>query len=319
MGVYIKKLENYPIGVCGTALSFLTLSNAYGAIHIDFLKPIAVVFGFAAIFLMILKLIFQPRSIINDLKNPVAGSFYTTVDMATFLIAAYFHKSYPVITSWIWIICVVIHFTLVIIYTILRLKNHKFSEVLPSWYTTYVGIVVGAIVSKGMGDERLALFMLYFGTFSYLVCYPFMLYKIFTKKFTKAQIATTGVMAAPGGLAVAGFITLYKEINIYFLSFLIILLIFNVLIAYYFASKLFRQKFTPALAAFTFPLAISSLATYKVVGYFRAHNLAGLEFFRVIALIEIIIISAIIAYVIINFLILFVKAVRDCSKSNAIA
>ena len=311
MSAYMKKLENYPIGICGTALAFITVSNAYGVLDIHFIKPFAIFFAFPVIALMILKLILKPKSVIKDLKNPISGSFYTTVDMSTFLIAAYFHKSYPVFTSRLWLFAVIVHFTLVAIYTFLRIKRHKFSEVLPCWYTTYVGIVVGAIVSKGMGHDTLALFMLYFGTVSYLVCYPFMLYKIFAKKFTKDQLATTGVMAAPGGLAVAGFLSLYKELNIYFLWFLIILLVINVVIVYYSASKLFRQKFTPALAAFTFPLAISSLATCKAVKYFRAHDFAALPYLEVISIIEIVVISAIVAYVLINFLIMFYKALTE--------
>lgn len=316
MKKYIDKLGNYPIGICGSALAFLTVSNTYKMIHIDFIKPIAVYFGIIVIALMLLKLIFKPKKIVEDLKNPIAGSFYTTVDMATFLIIAYFHKSFPVTTTTIWYIAVILHFTLIIIYTILRLKNHKFSEVMPSWYTTYVGIIVGALVSEGMGNEKIALFMLYFGTTAYLVCYPFMLYKIFTKKFYDNQLATIGVMAAPGGLAVAGFLTLYKEVNIYFLSFLIILLLFNVLIAYYYASKLFRRKFTPALAAFTFPLAISALASYKVVAYFRIHNFRLTQVLNIISTIELIVISLIVLYVIINFIILFFKALGECSRAN---
>lgn len=311
MKEYIKKLENYPIGICGSALGFITLSNAYGVIDIHFLKPIAIYFAIFVIALMLIRLVLFPKSIWSDLKNPVAGSFYTTVDMASFLIAAYFHKSNPVFAAALWITCVVVHFTLVAIYTFFRLKNHKFSEVIPSWYVTYVGIVTGTLVSKGMGYDGLAMFMLYFGTVAYLVCYPFMLYKIFTGKLTKAQLATTGIMAAPGGLAVGGFITMYKEINPYFLGFLVILMIFNVLIVYYFANKLFRNGFIPGFAAFTFPLAVSTLATYKLVGYLKVHDSALVGPFKIIAMIELIVTSAIIAYVIINFIILFFKAIAS--------
>lgn len=311
MKEYIKKLENYPIGVCGTALGFITLTNAYGVIGINFIKPIAIYFAIVVILLKLIKLFAHPRSIIADLRNPIAGSFYTTVDMATFLIAAYFHKSYPKFAAGLWLFAVIVHFILVIIYTYYRFKNHKFSEVIPSWYVTYVGIVTGTLVSKGMGYDSLAMFMLYFGTVAYLGCYPFMLYKIFTKKLTKAQITTTGIMAAPGGLAVAGFITMYKEINIYFLSFLIIAMLFNVLIVYYFVNKLFRNGFVPGFAAFTFPLAVSTLATYKVVGYLKVHSLGFVGLFKGIAMVELIVTSCIIAYVLINFLILFFKAIAS--------
>lgn len=312
---YIKKLENYPIGICGSALGFITLSSSYGIIHIDFIKPIAIYFGLIVIALMLLRLFLYPKSIIKDLRNPIAGSFYTTVDMASFLIAAYFHKSYPRFAAGLWLFCVIIHFILVAIYTYYRLKNHKFSEVIPSWYVTYVGIVTGTLVSKGMGYDSIAMFMLYFGTIAYLACYPFMLYKIFTKKLTKEQITTTGIMAAPGGLAVAGFITMYKDINIYFLWFLIIAMIFNVLIVYYFINKLFRNGFVPGFAAFTFPLAVSTLATYKVVDYFKVHSLGFVELFKIIAMVELIVVSFVITYVIINYLILFFKAIASVKNS----
>lgn len=308
---YIKKLENYPIGICGSVLGLVTLSNAYGSVGIHFLKPIAIYFAIFVIALMVLRLILFPRSIWSDLKNPIAGSFYTTIDMTSFLIAAYFYKTNPVFAAGLWITCVVIHFVLVAIYTFFRLKNHKFTEVIPSWYVTYVGIVTGTLASKGMGYDGLAMFMLYFGTVTYLSCYPFMLYKIFAKKLTKAQLTTTGIMAAPGGLAVGGFITMYKNINPYFLGFLVILMLFNILIVYYFAVKLFKNGFVPGFAAFTFPLAVSTLASYKLVGYLKIHDSALVGPFKIISMIELVITSVIIAYVIINYIILFFKVIAS--------
>ncbi|MGL5614705.1 MAG: TDT family transporter [Sarcina sp.] len=320
MNAYIKKLENYPIGACGTALGFITLSNAWGSVGVNFLKPIAVYLAIIIIVLKLIKLFMHPRAIIADLKNPIAGSFYTTVDMASFLIAAYFHGKYPDFARGLWLFCVIVHFTLVGIYTFFRLKNHKFSEVIPSWYVTYVGIVTGTLVGHGMGFPNLSKFMLYFGLVAYIGCYPFMLYKIFTKKLTKAQITTTGIMAAPGGLVVGGLVTVYKYVNPYILGIFIVLMIFNVLIVYYFVGKLFKNGFVPGFAAFTFPLAVSTLATYKVVGYFKAQHMVNLVGpFKIIAMIELIVTSCVIAYVLINFIVIFFKAIGAAHKERIAA
>lgn len=310
MKKYISMLENYPIGMMGAGLGFVTLANAYASQHVGFLRIYAIYFEIIAAILMLSRFIIFPKSIWKDLKNPVAASFYGTIDMGLFLVAAYYHHRFPSVTGGLWVFCVLLHCTFIVIYSFFRIKNHNFSEVIPSWFVTYVGIATGAMTYLGLGNVEVAKATAYFGTVSYLVLYPFMLYKIFFKKIEEPKITTVGIIGAPAALVLGALMSVYKDINIYFFWFLVITLLFNILIAYYFAIKLFFKKFNPGLAAFTFPLAVSTLVTFKADLYLKHHGMGGIGIFKIIGYIELIITTIIIAYVIINFFILFYKSAK---------
>ena len=310
MKKYINMLENYPIGMMGLGLSIVTLANVYASQHILNFRSYAILFEIIAIILMLLKFIIFPKSVWKDLRNPVPASFYGTIDMGLFLVAAYYHDKFPNLTSGLWIACIILHCAFISIYSFFRIKNHKFSEVIPSWFVTYVGIASASMTYSNLGSVNIAKAIAYFATFCYLILYPFMLYKIFFKKIDKCRISTVGIIGAPAALVLGALTTVFNNINLYFLYFLIITLLFNLLIVYYFIFKLFFKKFTLGLAAFTFPLAVSTLVTFKVSLYLKSHALYGTELLKVIGFIELIIATIVIIYVTIMYFIFFYKSAK---------
>lgn len=312
MKKYLNKLENYPIGICGTILGLVTVSNAWAINKVTFLKPISIALAIIIIGLMAIRLVIFPTKIANELKNPVAGSFYPTIDMSLFLIASFIQPNSPKLASALWLFAAILHFGLIISYTFFRLKNRNFSEVIPSWFVVYVGLITGSLASKGMGYDKLAKFMVIFGTTSFLLLWPVMLYKIFTNKVDKDKIATCAIIAAPGSLALAGVIDLFKGANIYFVMFLGFASIVNVLIVYFFAFKLSIYKFKPNFATFTFPLAVSALAIYKFSNFLAVQNLAtASSIIKIVGYIEIVIATTIILFILINFIMMFFKALKE--------
>lgn len=312
MKLYIEKLKNYPIGVCGVALAFITISNCWQLNNIYFLKPIAIIFAIIAILIMISKMIIYPKKVLEELKNPILSSFYPTIDMAAFLIADYFVKDIPKIALLIWLIGIIFHYLIVIWYSYQRIVKFNFKDIMPSWNVVYVGMVVAAVSSKGMGHVGLSKFLVIFGIVAYIVLLPIMLYVVFRdEKMENHRLPTIGILAAPGSLNLAGYLTVFHNPNIYLLWFLIITSLFNLLVVYGYVHKLIRDKFVPTYAAFTFPLAISTLAAYKVSKYF-SKNVGLSNLFHLIANIEIFIATTVIFYVLYRFISLFL----DISNSK---
>ena len=65
-----------PIGITGTALAFITLSNSWLRNGFDFVKPMAVFVAVCMLILTALRAILYPGNMWAELKHPVTGTFY---------------------------------------------------------------------------------------------------------------------------------------------------------------------------------------------------------------------------------------------------
>ena len=70
MKKYLDKLKNYPIGISGTCLAFITLSNSWQIKGINYFKPIAITLAVCMLILMLIRLIRFPKVMFEELKNP---------------------------------------------------------------------------------------------------------------------------------------------------------------------------------------------------------------------------------------------------------
>jgi exfoliative toxin A/B len=310
MSSLIKKLENYPIGICGTSLAFITLSNCWLVNGIKFLKPISIIFAICTLSLMLLRIVLFPKKILDEIKNPVLGSFYPTIDMAGLLIAAYFLDIAPSLSKVLWLICIAVHGFLFIVFLGFRIKNFKITDMIPSWFVILIGVVVASASSKGMGYPLLAQYLFYFGFFWYVVAWPVMLYRIYRcEKLEEHKLPTIGVMAAPGSLCIVGYLTSFANPNPYILGFLILTSLFNLVLVYTYITDFLKKGFKPTYAALTFPLAISVLAMYKTSTYLGSLGLSS-SIFKFLGDLEIFIATYVIFYVINNFIKLFLGAIN---------
>ncbi|MGL5647696.1 MAG: TDT family transporter, partial [Clostridium sp.] len=262
----LNKLENYPIGICGTVLAFMTISNAWKGFGIDFLKPISVIVAIGALVFMLIRAIMFPKKIVEEIKNPVLGSFYPTIDMALFLIASAIIGFLPTLARGIWLFAVVFHFIIFIAFFTVRLIEHKFKDMVPSWFVVWIGMVVGTVASPGMGFPGIAKFLCYFGIFFYVVTWPIMVYRMYWHKerVEDHKMPTVGIMAAPASLCIAGYLTITHTPNMILLAFLAVTSLFNLGLVYTYIIGFIKKGFAPTYAALTFPLAISVVASLKM-------------------------------------------------------
>lgn len=305
----LNKLENYPIGICGTSLALITIGSAWQLNGIKFFKPVAVIFAIMALLLMVLRIFMFPKKILEELKHPVLGSFYPTIDMALMLIAAYFLDVVPKIAESVWLACIVIHFVLFIVFSIFRFKSFKLEDMVPSWFVIWIGVVVACVTSPGMGHDSLARGLFYFGFVLYIITWPIMLYRVFNHKaIEEHKLPTIGVMAAPASLCIVGYTSAFTVINPLILWVLVVISFINLFIVYSYIIGFIRKGFAPTYAALTFPLAISVMAAYKVSKYLGSGILQSV--FKTIGDLEIFIGTGVILYVLFNFLLLFAKAIN---------
>lgn len=314
MNKYINKLENMHIGISGTCLAFITLSNSWQIKDIGYLKPIAISIALGMLTLMLIRLIKFPKVMYKELKDPVVGTFYPTLGMVTWLVSGYCYPKFPTVCSTLWIGAAIYHYAIIIFYTVIRIKEKKFSNIMPTCFIVYTGMITGSVASKGMGGiiPEIAQFMLMFGFVFYTILLPVVLYIVFKSEILDdKKLPTVGIVCSPAPLGVVGILTIDPNPNIYMLTWLIVTGLILLVVVYGYILKLFKEGFKPTYASFTFPLAIATLAAYKLAVYFTSIGHAKLgEIFNLLGNIEIFIATYVVFFILLNFLNMFFKAIN---------
>ena len=312
MNKYLEKLERYPIGISGTCLSFITLSNCWLLKGVDYLKPIAIILALGMLTLMVIRFIKFPKVVSEEIKHPVTGTFYPTIGMVTWLVSAYFYPVFPKLCTALWLGAVAWHYGIVILYTVFRIKEKNFKNLVPTMFIVYTGMITGTVASKNIaGVEPIAEFMLLFGFVFYTALLPLVLFIVFrSEKMEDHKLPTVGIICSPAPLGVVGMLTMSSNPNKYMLWWLIVTGLMLLPVVYFYIVKLFKDGFKPSHASFTFPLAIATLAAFKLGVYFNNQGHADLsKLFTFLGNVEIFIATYVIFTVLYNFLKMFVKAI----------
>ncbi|MDU1538618.1 MAG: TDT family transporter [Paeniclostridium sordellii] len=311
---YLDKLENLHIGISGTCLAFITLSNCWLIKDIGYLKPIAITIAIIMLSLMLMRVIRFPKVMLKELRDPVTGTFYPTMGMVTWLVSGFFYPQFPTVCSALWLGAVVYHYAIVVYYTIIRIKEKNFNNIMPTCFIIYTGMITGSVASKGMGGiiPPIANFMLMFGFIFYTLLLPVVLYIVFKSEILDdKKLPTVGIICSPAPLGIVGILTIDPNPNIYMLTWLIITGLILLVVVYGYILKLFKEGFKPTYAAFTFPLAIATLAAFKLSTYFGkiGYKIIG-NVFELLGNIEIFIATYVVFFVLLNFINLFFKAIN---------
>jgi exfoliative toxin A/B len=252
----------------------------------------------------------------EELKNPVTGTFYPTMGMVVWLVSGFFYPYFPVVCSWLWIAAVIYHYGIVIFYTIIRIKERKFENIMPTCFIVYTGMITGSVASKGMDGvipqiPQIAHFMLMFGFIFYTILLPLVLYIVFKSEILDDhKLPTVGIICSPAPLGVVGILTIEPNPNPYMLAWLIITGLILLVVVYGYILKLFKEGFKPSYAAFTFPLAIATLSAFKLSTYFTGLGYAKMaNLFKFLGDVEIFIATYVIFFMLLNFLNMFFKAI----------
>lgn len=321
MNTYLERLKNMPIGISGTCLAFITLSNSWLLHDITYLKSVAIFLASAMLALMLLRFICFPQVMWAELKNPVAGTFYPTMGMVLWLLCGHFYPKAPVLFSVLWLAAAVYHYAIAIFYTVIRIRERNFANIMPTCFIVYTGMITGSIASAGMDPSFLggiipavANFMLMFGFTFYTLLLPLVLYIVFKSgNIDEKKLPVVGIICSPAPLGVVAMLTINPNPNPWMLLWLTVTGLALLPVVYGYILKLFPKGFQPMFAGFTFPLAIATLAAYKLGAYFGTLNMPLMEqAFTLLGNIEIFIASYVVLYVLIHFLTMFGKAVHSC-------
>ena len=265
-------LKRVPLPLSGVALGFAALGNLLAAYNMSF-KVICGVLAFIGLILITGKYLSDIEAFTTDMKNPVIASVSGTYTMALMLLAVYVKPVVPAFAIALWYIAVVLHFILIIYFTlniVLKIKiPDEMMKIAASFFIVYVGIAVASVTAPAFKNMALGQICFWIGFILYI---PFFIYvsyryiKLGNKKIEAKALAC--IYAAPASLCVAGYIGSFEQKNILFLGGLYIFSLLMYLVGTAVAIDLFVSfvknndfKFYPSLAGLTFPFVISAIAT----------------------------------------------------------
>ncbi len=254
---------------------------------------------------LIAKFTRHPDSLLQDLQHPVVGSILPTFAMATMVISKTVGLFHPVAAQILWLTAVISHITALISFCYHRAQAFSMHQMVPSWFVPPVGIVVAALTVPGAQFIPLSLVLLTFGMVSCLILLPLMIYRLlFFHEVPDSAKPTIAILAAPASLVLAGYLSVVSVPSLLLCSLLLGIAVLMTVVTYCAFFRLLQLPFSPAYAAFTFPMAIGATALYKLSALLSQYELAQDYADQVywMATMEIVIATLIITYVSLRYL-----------------
>ncbi len=311
----ITNLPKMPIALSGVALGVAGITGAWAGVLVNpTVSIIGAIIATTLITPVIFKYALHPHLFTEEISHPTLGSVIPTLDMAIMLISAVIVNYIPILGKGLWIVAAITHIFLCVRFFYIRIKDFDINHMLPSWFIPPIGIVVACVSSSEMGFGHLAEIFFYIGLWAYVIMLPLMFYRLFFgDKIEDVRLPAFGVMGAPANLCLAGYLTAFSDPNYYMATSLAYMGIFITFLVYVSMFRVFRIKFTPLFASYTFPLGIGATAMIKYTNYLKTTPTPDnvIQVWQNIANVELLIASAVILFVFINLKIFIWKSIKN--------
>lgn len=313
------RLKKYPTPISGLTLGIAGICAFWRAVVPNTLIGEVILVAAAVLILVLLaplvmKMIVFPSLLLDDLNHPTVGSVVPTLAMTLMLISATLDIFSTSLGSVLWLFAVVLHIGFFLVFGFSRLRNPDINHIVPSWFVPPIGIVVACLTLPDMRFLLLAKILLFFGLSAYAIMLPIVLYRLSVGDHVEdARKPTLAVLAAPASLTLSGYLTLEISPDPLLVTTLLGIAVLMTVSVYVMLLKLLKLPFSPAFSAFTFPLAISATALFKMSLWAEQMPLfmTYAKYLFAASLAEGVIASAVIIYVLqhyIRFLVVQLKA-----------
>jgi len=246
------------------------------------------------------KFMLHPLLVIKEMRHPVQGSILPTLAMGMMVVSKAVSSSAPAVGQGMWLAAVGLHLFFLVGFVWCQSRNFTFSSMVPSWFVPPVGIITAALTSPGGMFAPFADMLFLFGVVSFAMLLPVMVYRlIFHTEIVDAAKPTIAILAAPASLSLAGYLSVEPQPSLILVAILLGMAILMTAVIYIGLIHLLRLPFSPAYAAFTFPLVISSTALFKAMDLFASNPVttAYADLLRRMAIAELIVAVVVVSYV----------------------
>lgn len=302
----MQLVKQVPIPTAGVALGLAALGNLLQP-YSELAHTLCGAASLALMLMLLVKIVRFKGVVREDLRNPIFASVSGTFFMTLMQLATYLEPLWHAGAFALWGAAVLGHAALIAWFTAIFIAGFKLSDVYPTYFICYVGIVVGSVTSPTFGMEALGQALFYGGFACYLA-----LLVIVTLRYAKLGVPEGArplfcIYAAPMSLLLAGYLTVTPEPNLAFALVLAVLAQALFALVLVRLPKLLKLPFYPSYAAMTFPFVITAIALGKVLNLAAANGFAVPAAFEVLVAAETLFATVMVLYVAARYLGYFYK------------
>lgn len=296
-------IKKVPIPTAGVALGLAALGNLLQP-YTEIAHGLCGGLSLFLVSMLVAKVILFPSMIRSDLQNSILASVSATFFMTLMQLAGYLAPVAIVPAFGLWCAAIVGHFTLMAWFTAHYIRRFKLSEVFPTYFICYVGIIVAAVTSPAFGMEAFGRGIFWFG----LACFAVLLATV-VARYLKHEIPEPArplfcIFAAPLGLSLVGYLAVTPNPDPLFVGVLMGLGQVMLVGVATRLPKFIALKFYPSYAAMTFPFVISAMAFGKGVQalYAAGATIPALPVVEALIALETVFAAVMVTYVFVHYM-----------------
>lgn len=299
-------IQKVPIPTAGVALGLAALGNLLQ----PFTEVLHILCGILSFLLVVMvgaKIVMFPKNVREDLRDSILASVSATLFMSLMQLAGYISPLANGIGFALWVVAVIAHLCLIVWFTFAFIAHFKLHEVFPTYFITYVGIIVACVTAPVFGMEALGRVFFWFGFTCYLVLLVVITYRHVKHPIPEPARPLFCIYAAPMSLSLAGYLSVMETPDTLFVSVLAVLAQVLFVIVLIRLPHFLRLHFYPSYAAMTFPFVITAVALKSALVFLSGAGYAIPEFFNFLVLLETILATVMVFYVFGHYMKFFFK------------
>ena len=309
----LKKVKNIPVPILPTMVGAATLSNVYLGMGYTWIRHFTMWAATIILIAYTVKIVVYPKVCAKEYSNTVPASLYAGFTMVFMILGSYFFDFSNILGKILWSIGLGAHAIHILIFTYRNvIKGINIDTFLPSWFVTYNGIMVSAVIGGVMNEPTICRIVTIYGIIVFIIIMPFMLYRLFKHPIKEGVYHTQAILLAPSSLCLVCYLTYFKEPNKLIVYSLYAIILCTLVFIVLKLRKFFSFIFAPGFAGLTFPMAIGIVASTKMAAYLTTEGLDGLSnIAKQISGFQIYITTGIISLVVFKFFMLFLDSYKE--------
>lgn len=310
MKKFIYNTQFLPANAIAATVGLCTLSNAYRFIGYQAVRHGIMWFGGFVWLLSLLKICCHFSVFKKEYLQMMPASLYAALAMLTAILGSYLHDYFPQLGLGLWYLAFFAQAGHILFFTWRYvIKDWQWSQFIPSWFVTYVGILVPVVVGGQFGNPVILNGLLIYGFLITLTLVPLMIFRLVRQKLPPETELTQTIFLAPLSLTLVSYLTLVSTPQTLVVASLAGTILLTLV---WIACKLpnfLNRPFGIGFAALTFPLAIALVALFKVSQFYAQQKNVLLEHvYQQLFGILLFLTTVIIGFVVYQFILFYLRA-----------